>query len=92
MSGRHLDPGNEELGLAAAPQQVLGAGDPERVEKRDVEVDDVAAHVEPEHVELGAYPLGACHVGQPALPGGVGRIVEVERELHGNVRHRHDRK
>ena len=79
--GGHLDPGDEHLGLAAPARAAPGAGDPERVEHRVVEVEDVPAHVEAEHVELGPDPLGPGHLRQPGATDLRG-VAEVEGELH----------
>ena len=67
--GGDLDPGDQHLAAAAGGEQVADAGHPERVEQRGVEVDDVRGRVEPEHVELGADPLRAGHLGQPGARG-----------------------
>ena len=49
--GGDLDPGDQQLGAAAARKQVLAAGDAELVEEAGVVVDDVAAHVEAEDLD-----------------------------------------
>ena len=86
--GGDLDPGDEQLGLAAPAQQVARAGDAERLEHRGVEVDDVPARVEAEHLELGADPLGVGHLRQPAGRDLARRVAEVEGELRRRGRRR----
>lgn len=82
--GGDLDPGHEHLATTAAGQQVAGPGHPERVEHRGVEVDDVPARVEAEHLELGPDPFGAGHLGQAARRGQARSVAEVEGELGGH--------
>ncbi len=60
-------------------------GHPERVEHRGIEVDDVPAGVEAEHLELGPDPLGAGHLGQSARRGEPWGVTEVEGELGGHL-------
>ena len=80
--GGDLDPGDQQLGLAAPAQEVLAAGGAERVEELGVGVDDVPAGVEAEDLELGAHPLLGVHLGQPAGLALAGLVAEVEGELH----------
>ena len=63
--GGDLDPGDQQLGLAAPGEQVAAADHAERVEERPVGVDDVPAHVEAEDLELGLHPLLGGHLRQP---------------------------
>ena len=79
--GGDLDPGDQQLGLAAPAQEVLAAGGAERVEELGVGVDDVPAGVEAEDLELGAHPLLGVHLGQPADLPVAGLVAEVEGEL-----------
>ena len=55
--GGDLDPRDQDLGPAAHGQQVAAADRAEGVEEVGVGVDDVAAGVEAEDLQLGAHPL-----------------------------------
>ena len=79
--GGDLDPGDQQLGLAAPGQQVAAAGHPELVEERGVGVDDVPAGVEAEDLELGPHPLLGRHLGQPGHLALGRRVAELEGEL-----------
>ena len=78
--GGDLDPGDQQLGLAAAAEQVLAAGGAELVEEGGVGVDDVAADVEAEDLELGAHAVLGVISGSP-LTGLAGLVAEGEGEL-----------
>ena len=63
---------------------------PSAAQQRGVELDDVRRHVEAEHVELGAHPLRAGHLGQPGAGAELRPVAEVEGELGRLLGGRHD--
>ena len=78
--GGDLDPGDQDLGPAALGQQVAAADRTEGVEEVGVGVDDVAARVEAEDLQLGTHPLLGTHLGQ-AADVLLRLVTEVEGEL-----------
>ena len=78
---RDLHPCDQDLLPAPATQQVARPGRAEVGEKRCVGLHHVAAHIQTEDVELSPDPLGPAHLGQPARPGPLGCVAEVEGEL-----------
>jgi hypothetical protein len=83
--GGHLDPRDQHLPAAAAGQQVTRSRDAECVEQRGVEVDDMAARVQPEHLELGPDSFRAGHLGQTARRREPWSVPEVEGQLGGHL-------
>ena len=48
--GRHLDAGNQNLGVGSSPQQITRTHDAQRMQQRVVEVQDVITHIEAENL------------------------------------------